>query len=665
MKPDRKFMSVTPVIAVLLVTTWQVGRIDESDLPPSSAPSIFQWPQLKSTAAQLATDLKTALASQDFAAAEVCSTDALKKLPRSVAALFHFHRAQARAAQGNNAGAIRDLQSAIALGLRDPVAVSQDPQLSKLNREAAWPEVMRGLRQPKRAAPSAPIRNGIAMVDEDNTQLAGSDHFLVSFQPSEKQKTLPIVRRNDVIGDLLSQWAEEGTAVGLSEVLYDNHDRRHSDMAWREFPQLSRIKYSQAAVKAGLDNGFQAQCQFNMVTFGNSSTALTGSFMWRSQPRLAYTNPLLMELVAQRFSRNHLYLYPEHKDYDAGHNRSPGYGDVYPANTPYMIISQGSSYSDKPFMTAVAATVAALRPEVFAVLREKGGLFHCVQMILRRSLRFVKTDADYLTGSAHPVVFDGKQLDVERMIRMAHEITRADIPPFARLTMVQDDLGVVGRDYFDVADREVLFTTPSAIARSFRSMNRTKTIRVAATGLDLNNRDVTFHWVVLQGDPEKIRIRSTKSDDSEVSIEIDHHARFAVQPGSPLETNRVDIGLFVHNGAYYSAPAFISYYFPDNEVRTYATDGRIRKVVYNSNYADPAFVTARNWVDEYDYNERGQLVGWLRTRKGRLSKQRYTSAGQLVTRQDERGRSLASTPVRYVARSASGKQPPVLTIEQP
>ncbi len=39
-----------------------------------------------------------------------------------------------------------------------------------------------------------------------------------------------------------------------------------------------------------------------------------------------------------------------------------GYGDLYPTNTPYLIISQGSSGSDQPFMRAIPFTLAASAP---------------------------------------------------------------------------------------------------------------------------------------------------------------------------------------------------------------------------------------------------------------------------------------------------------------
>ena len=55
------------------------------------------------------------------------------------------------------------------------------------------------------------------------------------------------------------------------------------------------------------------------------------------------------------------------------------YGDVYPANTPYVITSQGSSGSDQVFLSAVACTLAAFRPETKELLVRTGTLMPTVQ----------------------------------------------------------------------------------------------------------------------------------------------------------------------------------------------------------------------------------------------------------------------------------------------
>ena len=86
-----------------------------------------------------------------------------------------------------------------------------------------------------------------------------------------------------------------------------------------------------------------------------------------------YTQRFGLVFLHDGYTKNNLYIYPEHHDHDPGHNgifvlpsgaREEGYGDLYPTNTPYLIISQGSSYTDLPFMRMMPSVLAAFRPEV-------------------------------------------------------------------------------------------------------------------------------------------------------------------------------------------------------------------------------------------------------------------------------------------------------------
>jgi hypothetical protein len=90
---------------------------------------------------------------------------------------------------------------------------------------------------------------------------------------------------------------------------------------------------------------------------------------------------------------------------------------------------------------------------------------------------------------------------------------------------------------------------------------------------DLNKKPLTFTWVVLQGDPEKINIE-TADGGKRAEITVAFHHRFPVSPNSAMETNRVDIGVFAHNGKNYSAPAFVTFTCLDNEARTYGEKGQ-------------------------------------------------------------------------------------------
>src|SRR5262249_25022713 len=98
---------------------------------------------------------------------------------------------------------------------------------------------------------------------------------------------------------------------------------------------------------------------------------------------------------------------------------------------------------------------------------------------------------------------------------------------------------------------------------------------------DLNRRPLSFSWVVLRGDNNKIAINPRNKDKSIAEIIVPYHSRRPIAPGSSLESNRVDIGVFVHNGIHYSAPGFVTFFTLDNEARTYDRQGRIVEIGYD------------------------------------------------------------------------------------
>src|SRR5207248_5247263 len=162
---------------------------------------------------------------------------------------------------------------------------------------------------------------------------------------------------------------------------------------------------------------------YNGVVLGNASVAMVVQPFWRSMTRLGYTNPRAIQVLAGQYANSHLYFYPEHHDHDPGHNgQGGGFGDVMPANTPYLITSQGSSGSDRVFLDAVACTLAAFRPEVKKELIKHNALMPAVQMVFRSSNKRVEKPEDYLTGRAHPSAFEGKEVDVLRMAQAGHDV---------------------------------------------------------------------------------------------------------------------------------------------------------------------------------------------------------------------------------------------------
>jgi hypothetical protein len=216
----------------------------------------------------------------------------------------------------------------------------------------------------------------------------------------------------------------------------------------------------------------------------------------RSLPRLAMTVPGGPAQALRAYLGNHLYVYPAHRDHDAL--------DLFPGTWACMLASQGSSGSDRPFLRAIALTLAAFRPATRDRLAAAGLVAPAVQMILRRCLAGIETPAAYRSGAAHPPVFAAAALRPARMVAMAAAMAPEAIPPLVRLRVEAETFaaaaGLSGRS-------ERLYDTPVAIARLWRGPagRQTMTVSAAATR-DPNGRPLRFDWVLLQGDPDRVRI---------------------------------------------------------------------------------------------------------------------------------------------------------------
>jgi hypothetical protein len=387
------------------------------------------------------------------------------------------------------------------------------------------------------------------------------------------------------IGDLLRKWYAAGTAAGNTGDYYDNRDRDHSPLNLAPWPQLDQVTYTPEERKKRLDWAAQWKI-LATVTFGNSSTSAPVLF-GGSNVRLYQTNPGSMDILYEQYRKNNLYIYPAHHDHHPGHNGKPFYGDVYPANSPYLITSQGSSGSDQPFMRALPYTLAAFRPEVKKTLIKEGLLMPTLQMIFRSSNKHLKAPREYLSGKAHPPVFEGAWVDDLKMVQAAHDIRPGNIPPLVQLKVVKEDAAVYGKDFFDPGRQEKLCDTPCAIARVVRGGKYVRRMVVSAKeSLDVNKKPLTYHWVVLRGDAGRIKIKPLNRVASVVELLVPYHERAKVDPASALESNRVDIGAFVHNGTYYSAPGFVTFFSLDNEARAYDKDGRLLESGYDAGDAD-------------------------------------------------------------------------------
>jgi hypothetical protein len=568
---------------------------------------------------------------------------------------LHLARAAVAMLAGDPPAALAHLEAA--QGQADLAALAADPLFAPL---AASPELGARLAA-LRAAPPAPVAppipepvaGGVARVAAGNTAWnPGSERLEPRFAfPEQAQAPALPSRPKTAPYDILREHLKRGRAAGNWGDLYDNRDRGHSALPPDSFPQLARVVYAPEARAADLDYGLNDRLLFDRPTFGNSSTAVTGGTFWRSLPRLAMTQadgtgPLRLW---QNASRNQLYVYPAHKDFTDR--------DLFPANTPYLLVSRGSSGSDERFLEAVALILAAFRPDTKARLTEENLIVPTVQMVFRRSLRNVTSREDYFGGAAHPAAFEGFNINLARMVSLANSIAPGEIPAEVQLSVLKEELGVEGVDYFGQGLSEQLFDTPGAVARIWRSKVWRRSMIVSAEGSrDANGRPLAFHWRLLQGDPARVRIEPLEGG-AKARITLDWHDPFPISEDNPVTTSRIDIGVFASNGAHDSAPAILSWIFPP-ERRSYAPgpDGTMRIAAIDHaapGYADPMLFPRADWRDAYAYDDAGAALGWTRHRRDRTES--FTADGRRILEPGPDGRERTAAVAYPLERGPDGR----------
>ena len=634
-------------------------------LPVWSGPSVFEMPTLFSQHQRLRQALAQSIrAGKTDEMAQVCQ-EAVTLFPDDPT--WQYNLACALAYRADKAEALAALDHAIDLGFRNDKLIAADQDLKQLKELEAFKKLLaKAKRLQSQPLPTSlgetlsTTMMGVPVeVSSSNTIWnfdlgAFSSHFKL-IPPQMQPVSAYGAAYHGAAAELLRPWFEADSVAGNIGDLYVNRDGGHSCLPTTNYPGMTPVVYSVEAQKysahMGLPNGF-----FNGPVLGNASLSIVTGPYWRSLPRACLTEPLRAVTAFRFYFDNQIWVFPEHHDYDLQR------GDLFPANAPFFVITQGSSGSDQPFVSAFAATLAAFTPATKRALVYRKALAPTLRAILCATQKSLKQPEDYLTGLAHPVVFDAKMLNVAAMVQMAHGLTPEQIPPLVLLRTIKDAETRPGIDYFDLRS-EILCETPCCLARVVRGVARERMMTVAAIST-IKKPDLTYTWRVLQGDPDKVTIKPLQQDGSQVEIRVAYHGSFTVQNPDglvdPIKRHRVDIGCFVKGTPLDSAPAMISLYYLPNETRVYRDDGQILSVDYANAahaYADPILTLDKGWKDLYAYDAKGGLTGWYRTREGGQP-ERFTWQGHKVLKTDAQNRPILGCEVEYLPRQVGGGQNP-------
>ena len=350
--------------------------------------------------------------------------------------------------------------------------------------------------------------------------------------PSEGSPAGPAARRDPAARAhaLLARLLDEGRGAGNLGDVYENRDAGHSQPDLARFGQIARVLPVDASGspvrRMARPRGLAGPLPWRAPTVGNASLAITEGPLARSLPRAGLTiRPDGLRDAAAGFAANRLYVYPEHRDHDL---RGRGArGDLFPANVPYWIVTQGSSGSDRAAVEALVAILAAFRPETKARLVEEGLAAPAMLAAFRAGLG--PRGAAWSAPVRHAAVVDPRALDPERMVAAAAALSPAAISAPPRLAVL-----------FERGPARPLLDSPHALARVWplgapEDAVHEMTVSAAATRLP-GGRAARVDWTVLAASGAAVEIEPLSEDGL--------RARVRIRPAEG-SAGRVDVAAFV------------------------------------------------------------------------------------------------------------------------
>ena len=348
----------------------------------------------------------------------------------------------------------------------------------------------------------------------------------------------------DPLAACIARWVTEGTAAGFAGLTYENRDGMHALLDTSAMPGITALTNDESVDSWAMSGPSADPSTILIANVSKAYTTISASLL---RYQVAWGSGYSRFETA--FLNDKLFFYPEHVDC--------GVEDFYSFMTAAAFTSQGSSGSELDEVSKHLYALAAFAPSVRARLHSERMLMSVLTMLHRRTR--VASDAEYLSGVANPTAFGNFDNDVA-MTLAAHAIGDGATPPIGAITVsddtspmqIGDGLMMRARAFATTGSDEYSLTVDASSSR------------------DLDGRQLTYHWRVIRGDPSYVAIAPQNDDESVVRITFRRHPETTYESDGGAASSRVTrrsslmaIGLFVHNGVYFSSPVFVTSYSLD------------------------------------------------------------------------------------------------------
>lgn len=481
--------------------------------------SIWDYPARFPAHDRLSRQFRVAVREGDTATMEETCRKGVKLLPDDPT--WHYNLACSLAYFANRTEeAFDELETAIDLGFRDRAMIEKDTDLKRLSALPRYKELLEYADFMKmRPLLTGPMATVEATGVFGKTVALGEQNLGWDFESGSFVARLKLVA---------------GSSGGNIGDLYMNRDGRHAMLDVTNYPGITVVQLDEEGRKRRMDMSLP-NVLFPYPTFGNASLAITQGPFRRSLPRaLMTTEATQLNRMAKYYLSNQTWVFPSVFDTaPVGTN-----GDLFASITPYWLTTAGRSWSDLPYLRAALTASRSLDPQVKAAVVRRQLLAPTVQTLIRKSLKGVRTEEDYLTAKAHPTALPPNGVEMSRLTAAAKALTPSSVPPLVPLAVAMTPV----RE--KPVHPELTYASAFAWAFVLRAEEERREFLVTARGAK------EYAFVQTHGKDVDVKIERVRPDAAKVTID-----RRGLNP-----TNRVDIMVCGRNpGTGWGAPSYVSF----------------------------------------------------------------------------------------------------------